>query len=408
MINSKRLEKIAQILSIVTFVIMCWVANRIFQGREACINSSFISFVQISGERIENCAFQSRLSLENLLHQVSHDKLAYLRDLEVMEPLTGLFPGVRPRLAVEVNLEDPRAFELGRGFVRLGVEWLKDERQTERALIMGLLKRDQPQNYGSAGFELEVMTDFLMMTVMNHSIENDHSLVEEVKFPTSAPSFKDYCRSPFRSLAHYAACNLPEPDSVDLQANVWGFRPLLAVGLYRMFEKVPLAQKLAVMRSIRFGDLLPVIDSLRDISLAGMVQWFDSTLRAQLTALKFGDGERGEWALKRTLKELEVEAPTHWELTVDITNTPAWRQIVEQFRTWSRYHRKERTLVFTPEGAIAFPSGLPVAWGKADIQSQKHVMIACQWPKPEAVVTVAARHVFARQSCSKIDEIFWN
>jgi len=59
-----------------------------------------------------------------------------VRALEVLEPLTGIFPTVRPRLAVEVSNDDPHAFELGRGFVRLGKDWLKDERQTERALIM--------------------------------------------------------------------------------------------------------------------------------------------------------------------------------------------------------------------------------------------------------------------------------
>jgi hypothetical protein len=387
---------------------MCWVAHRTLQVREQCVNSSFISFAQIGGERIENCLFESRLSLHTLLHTLPAKTVAQVRALEVMDPLEGLFPGVRPRLAVEVSISEPRAFELGRGFVRLGEDWLKDERQTERALIMGLLKRDQPQNYNSAGFQLEVMADFIMLTVMSHSIQHDHSLIDEVKFPTSAPSFKEYCRSPFRSLAHYAGCALPEPDSVDMQANVWGFRPLVAVGLYRMFAKSSLTQKIAVMRAIRAGETLPVIESLHDNSVEGMVQWYESTLHAELDALKFEKTERADWAFKVSMKELEVEAPTHWELTVDITNTPAWRDIVEQFRTWSRYHRKERTLIFTPEGALAFPSGLPVAWGKADIQTQKHVMIACQWPKPEDVVTVTARHVYARQSCGKVEEIFWN
>jgi hypothetical protein len=252
------------------------------------------------------------------------------------------------------------------------------------------------------------MADFLMMTVLGHSAHNGHSLMDEVKFPTSAPSFKDYCKSPFRSLTHAAACALPEPDSVDMQANVWGFRPLLAVALARMFEKSSLTQKLATMEAIRRGDQMPAIESLRDTSIASMALWFQSTLREHLDSLRFENNDHIVWAFKSTLKELEVEAPTHWELTVDVTHTPAWRDIVEQFRVWSRYHRKERTLVFTPEGALAFPSGLPVAWGEADIQSQKHVMIACQWPKPEDAVSVAARHVFARQSCGKVDDIFWN
>ena len=404
--SSPALEKLAQTLSIITFIVMCWVAHRTFQVRTQCVNSSFISFVQMDGDRFENCTYESRLSLTGLIKNYPQHKLDDLRKLEVLGPLQGVLAAKAPRLAVEINTQDPRIFEIGRGFIRLGEDWLKDERQTQRALTMGLLKRDQPQNYASE-FQLEVMADFLLMTTVGTEVHN-HSLAEDVKFPTSAPSFKDYCKSPFRSLAHEEACKEQDPDSTDMQANVWGFRPLMAVALWRMFERAPLTQKMKTMQAIRVGELLPDFPLLKDSSLEGMVQWFEDSLQEQLAALKFKADEHEQYSFKRTMKELEVEAPTHWELTVDITNTPAWKDIVEQFRTWSHFHRQERTLVFTPEGAIAFPSGLPVAWGKQDISSQKHIMIACQWPKPEDVVNIQARHVYARQSCGKIDEIFWN
>jgi hypothetical protein len=400
--SAKTVENIAQVLSIITFVVMCWVAHRTLQFRTQCVSSSYISFVQIGDDRFENCSYESRLSLTGLTRRVSPERLNQLRALEVLEPLKGVIPTRAPHLAVEINLENPHQFELGRGYLRLGEEWLRDGRQTERALIMALLKGGQPQNY-SGEFQLEVMADFLMMSVLNEATELSHSMTEEVKFPTTAPSFKDYCKSPFRSLAHYKACASEESSS-----KVWGFRPLMAVALWRMFEKASLTQKMRTLQVIRLGDILPQFPELRDDSVAGMVAWFQASLQEQLGGLKFRDDDHEQWAFKRTMKELEVEAPTHWELTVDITNTPAWRDIVEQFRTWSRFHHNERTLIFTPEGALAFPSGLPVAWGKADIQSQKHVMIACTWPKPEEVVLVSARHTYAQHSCGKIDEVFWN
>ena len=180
------------------------------------------------------------------------------------------------------------------------------------------------------------------------------------------------------------------------------------MALYKIYDKASLKQKISTLQAIRFGEPLPALEALRENTVEGMVQWFTLALKSHAASLNFRADAHNEFSFKQTMKELEVEAPTHWELTVDITHTPAWKDIVEQFRTWSRYHRQDRTLVFTPEGAIAFPSGLPVAWGKLDIQSQKHVMIACQWPKPEAVVSVTARHVYARQSCGKVEEVFWN
>ena len=112
--------------------------------------------------------------------------------------------------------------------------------------------------------------------------------------------------------------------------------------------------------------------------------------------------------VNRTLKELEVESPTKWELTMDVTNTPAWREIFEQMRRRTHVVKGERVLVFTPEGARALPSGLPVAWSADDISSQKHVMIACEWPQADEMVQIRARKMYARQTCDKISSPFWD
>ncbi len=391
-------------LTIFSFVLMCWVVHRTLLPRAQCVNSSFVSFVQIGSTRIDNCLYESRLSLNSWLHPVPAETMRLVRRLEVLEPLTALFPETRPRVAVEVRQDELRMFEIGRGFIRLGQEWLKEPLQTQRALIMGLLKRDQPQNY-SEPFQLEVMTDFLLMSVLSEYNWQDHSVRDDIKFSTSAPAFVNYCKSPFRSLAHYESCALERPDSVDLQANVWGLRPLLAVALWRVFDQATVAEKFKAMQAIRFGHPLPPIAALHESSLAKTVTWMHDTLDEQLRALHF---QSTEDAIRRAFKELEIEAPTHWELTVDLTNTPAWKEILKQFTTWSRIRHGERTLVFTPEGAVALPSGLPVAWETSEIQSQKHILIACEWPKPEETILITARHFFARQSCAKVDEVFWN
>jgi len=336
---------------------------------------------------------------------MTQDHLSLVRALETLDSLRPLFPTRQPHLAVEINLADPRAFTLGNGFVRIGRAWVdSDPLQTQRALIMGVLKRENPQTYSNQ-FQLEVMTDFLLMTVFGRDEWYEHSVGEDIKFSTTAPSFSDYCHSPFRSLAHDEACRLPDPDSVDLQASVWGFRPLLASALWRVYRQASLGQKLKVLRAIRQGRPLPALAKLEDSSLEGLVHWFELSLNSYASAMRFPTLDD---SVKRAMKELEVESPTHWELTVDVTNTPAWKEILQQLQKWSQFHKGERTLVFTPEGAVALPSNLPVAWAGENIHSQKHVMIACAWPEAENMVPVSARHVFAKQSCGKIESIFWN
>ncbi len=410
--SSRTAERFAQALTIASFITLCWVANRALQARVSCVNSSFISFVQINGERVSNCRYESRLSPRDLLSPLAKQNQEIIRSLEVLEPLAQLLQGKRQGLAIDVVSREPDLFELGKGYVRLGQNWLKNPLQLRRALIMGVLRNEFPQTYTNQ-FQLETLTDFLLLSVYGQDewTGDDgkvYSLERDMRFPTTAPSFEQYCQSPFRSLSHRSVCKL-DGDSSDIeQVNVWGFRPLLAVSLWRVFSKLSLGEKVHAMSVVRSGRALPVVHGLNDISTESLVRWFETTLGEHLAVLIPKKTEKNEYAVKRTLKELEVESPTHWELTIDLTSTPVWREILEQMRERAQYRRNERVLIFTPEGAKALPSGLPVAWATDDISSQKHVLIACDWPAPEEAVHVRARHMFAQQSCAKLTRPFWD
>jgi len=405
--KTQALEKLAQVLTVVSFLVICWVAHRVLAIRTQCVSSSFVAYVQIGQERVENCLFESRLSLSRLFRPLSSEHIEMLRALEVLEPLAQVLPVNQPRLAVEINLKVPYIFELGRGYVRIGQEWLSDGVQTRRALIMGVLKRQFPKTY-NPGLQIEVVTDFLLSAVFGENDWGGHSLLQEARFPTSSPGFAEYCKSPFRSLAHFDECVNGAPAKGDPHATVWGFRSLLAAGMVRVFNKASIGGKMAVIHALAQGRAPAPILGLSDSSIEARVRWLERSLTQQATAFGFEPGAETDLAVQRTLKELDVSAPTHWELTVDLTNTPSWKEVLEQFRQWTRLHARERVLVFTPEGAIAFPAGLPVEWAAHEVQSQKHVLIACHWPKPEDALPVTARHMFARQLCGKIDEVFWN
>jgi hypothetical protein len=414
--GSKAVEWLAQGLTICTFVILCWVVHRALQVRWGCVNSSFIAYVRMGDHRLDNCHFESRLNLSDLKSGLTYAQLREARALESLKPLAALFQDGSPRVTVEIAADDPSAFELGRDRLRLGRDWIeRDPTQARRALIMAALKAETPETYSNQ-FQLEVVTDFLMLALFDDAGAwrepighgRVYSLLHDARFPTAAPSFAQYCRSPFRSLAHRKLCDLPTPDSDDLQDRVWGFRPLLASALYRLFDKLPLAQKLATLQRVRAGMKLPLTESLHRDDVENLVDWFEKTLGEYASALDMGQTPEAKFALKRVLKELQVESPTHWELTVDLTHTPAWREILEQLKTRARFHERERALVFTPEGETALPSGLPVDWAASDVRSQKHVLIACEWPRPADAVHVHARRIYARQSCGKLDQPFWD
>jgi len=417
------LQVLVQGLTVLTFVLMCWVGYRALRFRTDCVNSSFISYVYFPGRAhpVENCLFESRLSLESWFHPLSPSQQQNLRQLETAEPLSALFPTASPTIAVLIQPAAPRAtatptVEIDAGQLRLSELWLTQDDETSiharRALAMTILKTHLPHMFNTQ-FDLEVFVDFLAFVYHAYPdawsrAGQTHSMVREVKFATSSISFATYCESPFASILHRSSCVQTEfdrqPASDDLQGRLWGLRPLLSVGLYRMFEALPLAKKMAVLERLRRDQPLPVTPRKRSEKVEDTLGWVDEVLGAYAEYL----GVREPHLERVSQVNLQLEAPVRWELTVDITKTPAWKKIVQQLQVRSHYRQNERVLVFTPEGAMALPSGLPVAWAPSDIHSQKHVLIACQWPNPHEAINVKARHVFARQSCQELAQPFWD
>ena len=384
------MERLAKALTIFSFVLMCWVAHRTLQVRESCVSSSFVAYVVFDDAKVSNCAFESRLTWTTDVGRVRNQ---LLRRLETLEPLLALFPRAQPKMTVQITDQEPDAFALGeRGSVRIGVHWLDQPLQVRRALTMAVLKNELAVPAG----HLDVMTDFIILALFDDA----PNVLRGTKFPTAPVGLDSYCKSPLRSLAHAQACALKPEATKD---DSFGLRPLLASALWRTFTKATVAEQVAVLRRLRTRPTLPAIEARDLAGVENLVDWFRNTINDYALGLELPRG----FAFESALKELEVEAPTHWELTIDLTRAPAWKEIVEQLKTLSRFRARERALLFTPEGEIALPSGLPVAWSADDVQSQKHVLIACEWPKPGEAVHVRARQMFARQACGKLDTAFW-
>jgi len=406
-LSLKSWEISARLLSVISFVALCWVAHRALQVRTQCVHSSFISLVQMGDLRVGNCMYESRLSLRLGDMRPDAEQTALLRSLEVLEPLRDFFSPAHPSLTVEVDFASPQNFELRKGFVRIGRYWLEDSQQTLRGLTMALLNQ-LPSQQSWTPFHLEVVTDFLLVTVLRQDRWQGHSMRAELRFSTASASFEQYCQSPFRSLALGELCSWRRPAGADVRGDVWSLKPVLAMSLGRVFEKLSLRDQLSFLNGLRTLERGPDLPILEDGSLASRVLWLQTSLTEYLQALGVSQTPDVELAIRRTHKELEFSTPTRWELTVDILHTPAWREVLEQFRKWSKLHPGQRVLVFTPNGSIALPADLPVGWEAKEIQSQKHVMIACEWPKAGEALHITSRLVYAQQSCGKVDRVFWN
>ncbi len=412
-LSLKNWERLAQSLSLISFVVICFVAHRALEPRTFCIQSSFVQAVQIGRERFENCQYESRLSLVHFGRQTNKQILQQVRALEGLEPLKDILQIHRPSLVVSVDSRAPQRLEVDQGTLYVGADWLKSPQQRARALTYGILHHLWRPTREVSGFDLLMWTDFLVVAVLQQDDWSGRSMRNELRFPTAAVTFTRYCESPFRSLAHGPACNLRGPageiPAPSLTANIWGHDSLLAMLLARVFERLPIGQQLALLQ--RLPDLpttTPELSEPADGSLEARVFWLQARVRSHLEALGLQSTEQSELAIQQAYLAMDLSTPTRWELTVDITHTPAWPEILEQFRAWSKLRPKQRMLIFTPKGQIALPVNLPVDWPSEAVQSQKHVLIACSWPKPTDAININARHLFAQQSCGKVQAVFWN
>ena len=171
------MEWFARGLTVVTFVLLCWVVHRGTQVRTDCVNSSFVSLVLVDGARVYNCRFESRLNLRSLYAPLSYATQNKIRSLEITEDLATVFPALHPTLTVEIVDQAPKFFEIGRRFLRLGHGWLEDPQQLRRALVMGTLNSQTPEAYPN-NFELEVVADFLSLVLLPSHTRPAHEINE--------------------------------------------------------------------------------------------------------------------------------------------------------------------------------------------------------------------------------------
>lgn len=392
-----RLERVVQILTLLSFALSCWTLNRALRPRPDCVTSTVLRAVVIEDQVVGNCAFESRLQIGGA--RLSPTAHRYLRQLEDTAGIERWFRR-EPRAVITIDQAHSRAFEAERGGARIGVAWFADARQLKRAVTMALIHA-HPVYAGLTPFARQTLADFIILA------SRAERPAAGVGFATAAPSLAGYCASPDRSPAHVSNCE-SRAVAADRDANAWGFESALANTLARTFAAARLRDQLRIVAGVRAGVLLPTPDRPTSTAAADLVKWFNSTTRAWAGALQMLNAPAAEQILSASLDSLGVRSPTRWELTIDLRHSPKWREIVNQLVARAHFRPRERALVFTPEGEVTLPSGRPAYWAASDVASDKHVMIACRWPAARAAVAVRADQFFARQTCGTLDAAFWD
>ncbi len=397
---SDRFEALVRALSVLTFILMAWVGHRVLSDRPSCVHSSGIRSVTIEGRKVFNCQLESRLDLEPLLNPLRPHIQKKLRAIEALEPLSP-FSGRWSQLNIEIVDNDPRAFSQEYNQLKIGSDWLNQPDVLLRAFNQVYLTL---HTHNSNLIQTQVLADFLRFWLQPKE-------TDVMRMASTPLALNDACLGDYRSVQLEQLCGSRilaslQPRSPKLYGSI-GVWPLLSYALAQVVRTLPLSQREQVLQNVWASNEWPVLKPPQSAKAQDVAEWLESSVDLYLTSLGVKETPQRLAAFKSTMKNIGVEAPLRWELTVDLRHTPKWTEILDQLKKWSQFRLSQRTLVFTPNGEVALPSGTRVAWAATDIRSQKHVMVACHWPAAQEAIPIEARQFFAHQSCDRLNQPFW-
>lgn len=394
-------EALAQALSVLTFLLLAWIGQRLLSERSDCVHSAAIRTVTIEGRRILNCQRVSRLDLDPLLSPLRPHVRKKLRAIEALEPLSP-FSGRWNQLNVEIVKGDLQIFSLDRNHLKIGDEWLRYPDPILRAMNQVYLSVNTEN---SNLVQTQVLADFLRFWLRPKADD-------EMRLGMAPMGFSEACKGSHRTVHLEQLCASRTVASISKRSpevlttiGVWSF---LSFALADVVRSLPFRDQQIVLTQVWSEESKwPAMDPPESNHVEAITTWLESALNSYLDAFGVSQSIERLYALKGSMAKLDISAPLKWELTIDLRHTPAWSEILEQLKSWSRFRGGQRTLVFTPKGEVALPSGHNVSWRSDEIRSQKHVMVACHWPKPEQALTVESRQFFAEQSCGRLSTPFW-
>jgi hypothetical protein len=422
-----RWQSLAHGLSLATFFLFCWVIFRGLEVRTHCLNSHLVRSLRLPSTadapevKIDNCALESRLSLTGRFQRLSREQQQTKLQIEELDGLSDLFRAQVLSLDIEISEQPFRVLVQSSGvLLQIPSAFMKSSSAFKRAAILALLKLRQPLLYEDH-FHQEILADLLELA--QFGVQPKWSNVKLHNVPLSP---REYCRSAWRSLYHSQACEQNDHQSLQEVAGLWGLRPLLSIAVWKVLtDDGTLKDRWQITQAILGGVVLPSMNAPA-LDPAMLAQWLrqhveqialvlgnssgtavataaDTETKADADADADVDADADAKAadrLARVFKRLDVESPVRWELTVDLQHMPDWRGVLNQLIKRAAYRPQERVLVFTPEGEVALPANVPVAWRPEQIRSQKHLLLACHWPEPARVLSIESRVFKAHQACT--------
>ena len=174
-------------------------------------------------------------------------------------------------------------------------------------------------------------------------------------------------------------------------------RPLVSWALWNFARQLPASKQIHFFRSL-LNDHLPA-ESLAIPGLGNQF-WVQSQTVALLKRWDLGDDiHRRE--LKRIFYSEDLTEPLAFDLTVEVADSGLAARTLNSLKKWMAFQGYHRVLFASPGRLLALPEGIPVDVPAKEIQTRRHVILACDWPKVKDVRSLKSHFLFALRVCGE-------
>lgn len=377
------------VLSIASIVSVALILHRVLDPDRGCVRWDGLSEVRFESQMVGPCASMNRLRRPKLAEPMRD----WIRRLNRLNRLSWLIDSPR---SVRLTIDDrhPFAFEAKDREIRIGFVLADKPGQLERAVLLGWVGRNWPDH---EPLVREVMADLLTWSVTGDANWSDPtkpetvSMKERLKFSLIPQSKENYCRFPFRSLEDLISCQ-ESSGSIDPQMSL---RPLISWTIWNFVRQLPTSKQIRFYEALVSKHFQPAENTMDPEHLQAWTQKITIELLRGWTMSDASDLKN----LRTIFGQEELNEPVSFDLTVEVTDPALADRTLKSLKTWMKFSPPKRVLFVSGEKKLILPDSVPTDIESKDLNTHRFVILACDWPKSNAMTSLKAPLLYALKVC---------
>jgi hypothetical protein len=323
--------------------------------------------------------------------------------LNSLAPLNWLLTSSKG-IGLTIDPDHPQKYELVKNELKLGISLASQAGHFERSVLLAWVQMNWPEH---DELTQEVMADILTWSLAHDLQWTDPTSGEAIflgsrlKYSLTSTSLRGYCQSPVRSEQNLDICARTHAQEAD---PAWTMRPLISRVIWSFVRELPSSAQIRFYKALLNSHFEN--SENEEIASDNLQSWSQNHIRALLKHWSM-ESELNRTELVHELAAAELLEPIKFDLTVE-ADPAAKDRVLASVKKWSRFSPKRKILFAAGDEKIALPEDVRVDLRQEEVQTQRFVLIACDWPEKQKVLGLKARMFYGLRVCAHDELPAWN